>query len=277
MYTEFDTRMKSYEEKIFLKEKTPVIIRIDGKAFHTYTRGISPFNEELSQAMAETAIHLCQNIQGSDCAYTQSDEISILLRDWDREETQMWFAGNLQKIVSISASLATAKFNSIYISRNGSSALFDSRAFNVPFYDVWNYFIWRQADCKRNSISTLARTFFSQKQLDGVSSEEKKQRLLLEKSIDWDKLPNWKKLGRIIKRAEEGFVIIDECPEFMEIRKTGVDYFDLKVVRYCALCSSEIYESMGSIIAETFVEFAKDGTGEVKELCPKCVTLWANI
>ncbi len=165
-------RMKQYYEdrtRAFLPRRTYTIIRLDGKAFHTYTKGlIRPFDEQLMNDMDETACFLCKNIQGAKFAFVQSDEISILLTDFEELTTDAWFDGNIQKIVSVSASLGTAKFNEL---RPNKLAFFDSRVFTIPSnIEVENYFIWRQQDFTRNSIYTVAKSLYSHKQLEGIDS-----------------------------------------------------------------------------------------------------------
>ena len=164
-------RMKDYYEsrtKSLLPRRTYTIIRIDGKAFHTYTRGLErPFDDKLINDMDETAKYLCKNIQGAKFAFVQSDEISVLLTDFDKLQTSAWFDGSIQKITSISASLATAKFNEL---RPNKIALFDSRTFTIPSnVEVENYFIWRQQDTVRNSISSVAQSLYSSKELHKVN------------------------------------------------------------------------------------------------------------
>ena len=160
-----EDRMKQYEavSKNYLVRKTPVILRIDGKGFSKYTQAFKkPVDPLLASAMAETAKFLVKNIQGARIAYTQSDEISILLRDWDTPTTDAWFSYNVQKLASVSASMATAHFN-YFIGQNvkdAKPAVFDCRAFNLPFSEVCNYFIWRQQDGTRNSISMHAHHMF---------------------------------------------------------------------------------------------------------------------
>ena len=139
---ELSARMKAYEgvTKQFLMAKTPIIVRIDGKAFHTWTRGLkAPFDEKFYAAMAGTAKDLVNSVQGAVFAYGQSDEISLFLRDYDTYETQAFFNGNIQKIASVTASLATAHFNEkakqLGIDR-GKLALFDSRVFSLPQHEV---------------------------------------------------------------------------------------------------------------------------------------------
>jgi len=192
-------RMKSYYEnrtKTFLPRRTYTIIRIDGKAFHSYTRGlVKPFDDKLMSDMNDTAKYLCSNIQGAKLAFVQSDEISILLTDFDTFTTDAWFDGNVQKMVSVSASLATAKFNQL---RPDKIALFDSRVFTVPTSaEVANFFIWRQQDTVRNSISSLAQSLYSAKELHGKNTSQM-QDMCIAKGQNWNNLPVMCKRGRLI-------------------------------------------------------------------------------
>jgi tRNA(His) 5'-end guanylyltransferase len=169
------TRMKEHYEfraRTYLPRRTHSVIRIDGKTFHSYTRGLQrPFDQQLMDDMSATAKFLCEQIDGAALAYTQSDEISLLLTDFANAKTQAWFDGNVQKMVSVSASLATARFNQL---RAGKLAFFDSRVFTIPDpVEVRNYCVWRQQDCTRNSISMAAQANFSHKQLHGKNSGEK--------------------------------------------------------------------------------------------------------
>lgn len=191
--------MKEYYEdrtRIYLPRRTYTIIRIDGKAFHTYTRGLQrPFDERFIQDMDETACYLCKNIQGVKFGFVQSDEISLLLTDFDAITTDAWFDGNIQKMASVSASMATAKFNEL---RPGKIAMFDSRVFTIPSAtEVENYIIWRQQDTSRNSISSLAQSLFSHRQLEGKNSEQM-QDMCFEMGHNWNDLPVKLKRGRLI-------------------------------------------------------------------------------
>jgi tRNA(His) guanylyltransferase len=208
MIDELGSRMKEQYEfrtRYCLPRRTYVIIRVDGKAFHTYTRACAkPFDQGLMAAMDRAAIHMCQNIEGAKFAYTQSDEISILLTDFASDLTQMWFDGNVQKICSVSASLATAGFNgsNFAIEYGGSidPALFDSRVFTIPDpTEVYNYFVWRQKDAIRNSIQMLAQAYFSCKQLHKKGSGELLG-MLMEQGINWNDCPDGFKRGRFIER-----------------------------------------------------------------------------
>jgi len=171
-------RMKNYYEdrnRVYLTRRTPVIIRLDGRAFHTYTRGFSkPFDGILIGAMKATTQALVKEIQGAAVAYTQSDEISILVTDWATLTTEAWFDYNIQKMCSVAASFATCEFNR-YMLRAGYHGLeapwaqFDARCFNLPDAEIVNYFLWRAKDWHRNSVTMYAQAHFSHKQLHGRS------------------------------------------------------------------------------------------------------------
>lgn len=214
-------RMKSFYEdrtRILLPRRTYTILRVDGKAFHTYTRGlIRPFDQGLIEDMNETAAFLCKNIQGAKMAYVQSDEISVLVTDFDTISTDMWFDGNIQKMSSISASLATARFNQLRLMREArisgdlvstqiateKLAMFDSRVFQIPqSIEVENYFIWRQQDATRNSISSVAQSLYSHKELNGKKTDEM-QEMIFQKGINWNDYSFREKRGGIIAKVAE--------------------------------------------------------------------------
>jgi len=197
-------RMKGYEAcwKFNFPNRLPVILRIDGKAFHTYTRGCDkPFDMNLIHVMDDTAIKLCEKIQGAVFAYVQSDEISILVYPWRDTNSQAWFDNELIKMVSVSAGIASARFTacSSYIFGEPKEAVFDSRAFVIPEHDINNYFIWRQKDWERNSIQLLARSIYSHKELDGKGHEALHD-LLHAKNVNWNDLAVNLKRGRGIKK-----------------------------------------------------------------------------
>lgn len=224
MRDDLGTRMKeNYENRtrFLLPRRTYTIIRIDGKAFHTYTKGCErPFDLDLIDDMDATARYLCANIQGAKFAYVQSDEISILVTDFDQLNTSAWFDNNVQKMASVSASLATAKFNQLRANRelrvNGVNpcemvgefpnheyklAHFDARVFQIPTKsEVANYFIWRQKDCIRNSVSSVGQSLYSPKELNGKSTETVKL-MIAQKQHDWDAYPNNLKHGRIVEKS----------------------------------------------------------------------------
>ena len=232
-------RMKGQYEvrsRQLLPRRTYTIIRLDGKAFHTYTRGLNkPFDKDLIDDMDNAVVKILPEIQGAQFAYVQSDEISILLTDFAKENTDAWFDGNVQKMVSVSASLMTAEFNKLRILRKISqhrrlsglsnnyfydrvycseiedivSATFDSRVFTVPDrVEVMNYFIWRNNDAARNSISMVAQSLYSHKELHGKSSSDK-QEMIFDKGINWSQYDLGLKNGRLI--VKETFFAENSC------------------------------------------------------------------
>lgn len=237
-------RMKSYENvnRFYLTRRMPLIIRIDGRAFHTFCRGFKkPYDRIFAESMQATALNLCKNIEGCKLAYTQSDEISLLLTDYDELNTQAWFDKNLQKIVSISASLATLYFNTSFkdlsekyyeawnyteedskyywtLGRAEFTATFDSRAFCLPKEEVANYYIWRQKDATKNSINSLAQANFSHKSLQGLNVNQVQDKLVNEKGINWNDQPTEFKRGTCCIKTEEGWKIDKEIPVFTEDR-----------------------------------------------------------
>lgn len=211
-------RMKEFYEdrtRIKLPRRTYTIIRIDGKAFHTYTKGLErPFDEGLIEDMNGTTAYLCKNIQGAKFGYVQSDEISLVLTDFDDLSTHAWFDNNLQKMASVAASMATSEFNRLRLmrdSKNGAldirelnlfkMAQFDARVFQIPFIDeVENYFIWRQQDAVRNSISSVAQSLYSPKQLHGVKTDQM-QEMIFQKGINWNDYDFRLKRGAVIGKV----------------------------------------------------------------------------
>lgn len=198
---ELGTRMKeNYElrSRSLLPRRTNTIIRLDGKAFHTYTRGLDkPFDYQLMDDMIEVTKFLCKEIQGCKIGYTQSDEISLVLTDYDSLNTSAWFDGQVQKICSVSASLATAKFNEL---RPGKLAFFDSRCYTISDQqEVVNYLLWRQQDASRNSVSMAAQSVYSHKELFKKSTSDQ-QEMLFQKGINWNDYPlNARRGSAIIK------------------------------------------------------------------------------
>lgn len=235
-------RMKSYEDvwRLKLPIRTPVILRIDGKAFHTYTAGCrKPVDKGLVECMNDTAIALCEEVQGCKLAYVQSDEISLLLTNYETVDTQSWFENNLQKMVSISAAVASVTFteNSYKIwepiedeeespnvhtdsSAFCRAAYFDSRAFIVPKEDVCNYFLWRQQDATRNSVQMLARSLYSHKECTDKNNSEL-QEMCFQKGVNWNDCPASQKRGRcIVKRNVPGQAINKKTLEIVNFTRS---------------------------------------------------------
>ena len=235
MFDSLGDRMKAYENvsRIYLPRRLPVIIRVDGRAFHTFTRGFQrPFDSVLAVSMWETAKALCKEISGAKLAYTQSDEISVLVTNNDTLTTEPWFANNLQKIVSLSASVATRAFDNAFQLKISSyddsfkqfstyfrvlhTATFDARAFILPPEEVCNYFIWRQQDAVRNSIQMAAQSVYSHKELQHKNQSDL-QDMLMEKGINWNDYEVWQKRGICVVKASEWTVDYD-IPIFTQDR-----------------------------------------------------------
>lgn len=201
-------RMKHYENlpRASLMPKVPVLIRVDGKAFHTLTRKCAkPFDQGFSECMAEAAIALCKGIQGAQLAFSFSDEISILVTDFASRETRGWFNYVLPKMISVAAATATAAFYKAYrleFRDDASAPVFDARAWNLPAHEVCNYFIWRQQDAIRNSINALAQSYYSPSLLHGLSTERQLTLLYDVQKVRWEDRAHHKKYGFCVVRQE---------------------------------------------------------------------------
>lgn len=223
VHDDLGVRMKTFYEQIpktKLMRRCPVAIRIDGKAFHTFTRGFQkPFDEVLIKSMQETMKYLCENIQGCVLGYTQSDEITLILVDYKKLTSSAWFDYEVQKICSIAASMATMAFNKFFRDNVGNylyenyddqyladyietlqnavdkSAMFDARCFNIPKEEVTNLVYWRQLDASRNSIQMVDQANFSHKELQDKSCSDIQDMLMTQKGINWNDLPTYQKRG----------------------------------------------------------------------------------
>jgi tRNA(His) guanylyltransferase len=238
---ELGDRMKRYElvTKNFLVRRMPAIIRLDGRAFHTVTRKLrctKPFDQQFFDIIKEAVTVTMFDVQTSIFAYYQSDEISILLKDYAMFTTDAWFDGNIQKITS----LAAAKFSVIFDRAmqktyglkdaegfyHGIVPTFDARVFNIPKEDVVNYFVWRQKDATRNSINALGQANFSHAELQGKSQNDVLD-MLHEKGINWNDCPTIQKRGGACYRKDCTFMGArthtfshdDDIPIFTENRE----------------------------------------------------------
>ena len=247
-------RMKQYEyvTRNYLTRKLPVIIRIDGKAFHSFTRGLKkPFDEIFVKSMQDTMKYLCENIQGCVLGYTQSDEITLVLVDYQNREASAWFDNNIQKMVSISASMATLAFNNAFWDNSGKylqkywdenkkddmefielldkklwKAMLDSRVFTLPKEEIVNCLIWRQQDATRNSIQSVGQANFSHNKLHGKNCSDIQDMLMLEKGINWNDFPTHLKRGSCcIKKP----FVINEGTEQEAIRSKWVIDMDIPI------------------------------------------------
>ena len=234
VHDDLGTRMKEFYEaipKTRLMRRCPVAIRLDGKAFHTFTRGFQkPFDEILIKSMQATMKYLCENIQGCVLGYTQSDEITLVLVDYKNLNSSAWFDYEVQKMCSIAASMATMAFNRAfaleldnwkekafpidYLGYNtgmismadvnlveaynkslNKGAMFDARVFNIPKEEVTNCVYWRQLDATRNSIQMVGQANFSHKELQNKSCNDIQDMLMLQKGINWNDFPVHQKRG----------------------------------------------------------------------------------
>lgn len=218
-------RMKRYESacKTILPPRLPIILRCDGKAFHTITKSLKiPYDERFIDSMNIAAIKLCKEIQGAQLAYVQSDEISVLIHGYKRFNSQSWFDNEIQKMVSISAAIAAVTFTQHSFEYLHKPAYFDSRVFVVPEADVCNYFLWREQDASRNSIQMLARSLYSHKECYEKNSVELQEMCFL-KGKNWNNEPTFFKRGRciIVKETTEQqrtqWIVDNEIPIFRKI------------------------------------------------------------
>lgn len=233
------TRMKTFYENIpktKLMRRTPVAIRIDGKAFHTFTRGFEkPFDSILIKTMQETTKYLCENIQGCILGYTQSDEITLILIDYRKLTSSAWFDYEVQKMCSIAASMATMAFNKFFYQNAivnyaniakmdtpdycailekaaEKGAMFDARCFNIPKEEVTNLIYWRQLDAARNSVQMVGQANFSHNELQDKTCSDIQDMLMLQKGINWNDFPTYQKRGAAVVKNK---VVVDK-DEFTE-------------------------------------------------------------
>lgn len=247
-YTELDTRMKeNYENvsKTQLLRRTPVAIRIDGKAFHTFTRNFQkPFDEILVTTMQDTMKYMCEQVQGCVFGYTQSDEITLILIDYKKRNSEAWFDYKVQKMCSVAASMATMAFNDFFarevekekfdyktslvpqsmelmektrayhkiLDDAVNKAMFDARCFNIPKEEVTNLIYWRQLDATRNSIQMVGQANFSHKELHGKTCDDIQDMLHEIKGINWNNCPTYLKRGSACIKGVDGWKIDLDMP-----------------------------------------------------------------
>lgn len=214
-----EERMKRYEEAYSSKLtiRTPIIIRVDGWHFKSFTKGFEkPFDKTFRQCMYNTMLSLCTEIPDVVFAYTQSDEISLLILNYQSFEHEPWFDNRFNKLISLSSALATREFNH-YLSLGTSliekekvgHAAFDARVFTIPEDDIVNYFYWRQKDAIRNSIENVAQTYFNQKDLNGLSQDDLLKKLKDEKCIIWSEYPTMYQRGICAYRNDKAYLMVD--------------------------------------------------------------------
>lgn len=220
-------RMKEFYENIpktKLMRRCPACIRIDGCHFHTFTKNFNkPFDDILMTSMQETMQYLCANIQGCVFGYTQSDEITLILVDYQKLTSAAWFDYEVQKLCSVAASMATMKFNQVFTrevmckysgvnemdfelhpswytdeyknlmkARRKAAqdgATFDARCFNIPKEEVANLIYWRQNDASKNSVQMVGRAYFSHTELKNKNTNQIQDMLFTQKGINWNDFP----------------------------------------------------------------------------------------
>lgn len=268
VHDELGKRMKAFYEQIpktKLMRRVPVAIRIDGKAFHTFTRGFQkPFDEILVKSMQETMKYLCENIQGCVFGYTQSDEITLILIDYQKLNSEAWFNYEVQKCTSVAASMATMAFNKAF-SKNvckfseliynydykstkeerlycgtlcramEKGAMFDARIFNIPKEEVTNLIYWRQLDATRNSIQMVGQANFSHNELDGKTNNMVQDMLHEQKGINWNDYPTHLKRGscciKVVSSEPDGANIVSRSEWIIDkeipiFKGEGREYID---------------------------------------------------
>lgn len=247
MKDDLGDRMKRYEKVSdhVLAIKTPVIIRIDGNAFHTFTKGFNkPFDKYFIEAMAATTLDLCKDIAGCQYGYVQSDEISLFLCDYEKIETQPWFDYRLQKLASIAAAKATWYFHqhlqeeyekayeddptasaTVFLAEKLTKmACFDARAFNIPKDEISNYFIWRQNDATRNAILSIAQYVLPSSELNGKNCKQLKTLLTDKYNVQFDAIPTRFMRGTLFlkeydpDKCKKIWFMPPETPDFIEHR-----------------------------------------------------------
>ena len=258
VHDDLGTRMKEYEKRnqYYLQKRTPVAIRVDGRSFHTFTKGFKrPFDDILMKSMQETAKYMCENMGNAKLAYVQSDEITIILVDYDTLETDCWFNYRTDKLCSISASMATMAFNKFfeanvknyirnimpniltplaetYMKAAEKGAMFDARCFNIPKEEVTNLIYWRQLDATRNSIQMVGQANFSHKELQNKSCNDIQDMLHEQKGINWNDYPTVCKRGSACIYTEyanmngshnSGWIIDKEMPILKGENRAYVD------------------------------------------------------
>lgn len=211
MKDDLGRRMKrDYEDalRLFLPRRAYTIVRIDGRAFHTFTSDLErPYCRPLADALDQAALDLCREVIGCSFAYGQSDEYSFLLSDVEAEDAPLWFDGNVQKIVSVSASVFTGAFQRRFASAKPPA--FDARVMVIAQRrEVARYFLWRQLDASANSLNMLASAHYSHAELLEKTTAEKHE-MLHAKGVNWAKQPADFKRGRVVRRVAGGSWEVD--------------------------------------------------------------------
>jgi tRNA(His) 5'-end guanylyltransferase len=241
--------MKGYEAvtRTTLPRRTYTICRVDGRAFHSLLRrAVKPFDYGFIAAMDEVTAALCKEMMGTVFAYAQSDEISVLLTDFGSVHSEPWFGGTVQKMASLAASVATAAFNETFHVAGAGPATFDARVFTIPEpVEVANYFVWRQRDCVRNSVSMAAQAHFSHKRLMGLHGGEMQELLWSEKQVNWNDYPDGVKRGRVCQR-----VTAPEPVTYTDKRTNEEHTIDAIRSRWVSVAAPHFKAEAGSFLAD---------------------------
>ena len=248
VHDDLGNRMKEYEQRnrYYLQRRMPVILRLDMRSGHSFTKGFErPFDEVFIKSMQETAKYLCENIQNCKLSYQQSDEITLVLVDYGKLNTDCFFEYRVDKLCSVAASMATMAFNKnfredvyyfIYENYDGrypetyieslknaaeKGAMFDCRCFNIPKEEVTNCIYWRQLDASRNSIQMVGQANFSHKELQNKSCNDIQDMLMTQKGINWNDLPTYQKRGSCC--IKEDYFEPSENGEYVKFSEDIVD------------------------------------------------------
>lgn len=244
-----------------------ILVMLDGKNFSKLIKNNfdKPFDDEFVEMMNNTAKFLCNNVQGVKFAYVQSDEISLLITDYDTPETDTMFGGRLCKIQSILASLATSEFNRQFIINklskgalidrniilntveNMKLAQFDCKCWTVPNQnDAYAWFLYRQIDCIRNSKQQAAQTYLSHKELVGKDTDKQIELLKEKEGIDWYNYPDKYRFGRFIYKVQTVChnTVNGQDNEFIRNKFTVIPAFELAEdngkTMFCDIAFNEI-------------------------------------
>jgi len=228
-------RMKSYELDHRLS-KGVAVIRVDGKAFHTWTKQIKadkPFDSTVHECMIMASRAVLREAQGAKLAYTQSDEATFMLANLGENEGA-WFDYKVQKLASVTASIFTNAFAHEYhyhvITRGypNRPAVFDSRVYSVPIDDAANVFVWRQQDWSRNSIQMLGHAFMGHRAMQNLNTETVKSILMTDYNQDWNNLEDWKKYGTFVIPQHGGVLTTSRYMHYDEINQVAglIDYLE---------------------------------------------------
>jgi tRNA(His) 5'-end guanylyltransferase len=199
-------RMKVYEgaeSDRRLMPLLPVLARVDGRTFHSFTRGMErPFDTSFSGCMLDTTAALVRDT-GACMGYTQSDEITLAWHSTN-PKSQIWFDGRVAKMTSQLGAQATLTFYRLALERMpeyaGRLPTFDARVWTVPNRaEGANVFLWREWDATKNSVSMAAAAYYSHKELMGKNSPQKHD-MLRAKGVNWNNYPPLFKRGAYVQR-----------------------------------------------------------------------------